>query len=69
MYTSTEHKVQLIASNQSTQNTLLFVHLSTIRKRKFINQKINLLPLIFKKRGRPNLVRGDLLLALKVVLK
>ena len=39
MHTTTEHKLQLIASNQSTHNTLFYVHVSTIGNANSITRK------------------------------
>ena len=39
LHTATEHKLQLIASSQSTHNTLFYVHIPTIGKVSSITRK------------------------------
>ena len=39
MHTTTKHKLQLIASNQSTHNTLFYVHVLTIGNANSITRK------------------------------
>ena len=60
MHTAMEHKLQLIASNLSCHNTIFLRTSIRNRKGKFNDQKEDLLPPIFSKRGRPNLGRDGI---------